>query len=393
MDLPSNRATNMNAIEDPSTSLKPIRSISPTTFTAIRQCALNVVWQRNGKLPLLPASPKARVGTISHRILAEAGQGRLDANEAAIAARWHELVVEANSEINSYPLERHLTPLENSVPDMEVRRIRTTRNAFVIAKQAQSIPRNNDRSATPAPYGHEVPVRSTDGLIRGRIDAVVRETSTDLIIRDYKSGALLESDAGGTNQPREAYQIQLKMYAQLYAETFGQWPTSLELASLTGEIQKVPFTKNDCSILLDEARASLRLVNEKVAEHSRDSLPSMLAKPTPQACIFCRYRPACGPYRLAAAEQGQVRWPTDVMGSVERVTQLGNSRMMLELATDTGSVKIPGLSPGVRHPVLSHLQPGELAGAFNLRRSRLTGPYSESQLTTVHKLEEVREGG
>ena len=383
----------MNATHETSALFKPLRSISPTTFSAIRQCALNVVWQRNGKRPRLPTSPKARVGTISHRLLAEAGQGRLDANEATTEARWHELVAEANSMINSYPLERHLAPLENSVPDIEVRRIRTTRNALVIAKQARSIPRDNRRSSTPAPYGHEIPVRSTDGLVRGTIDAVVREGNAGVIIRDYKSGTLLESDAGGTNQPREDYQLQLKMYARLYAETFGQWPTSLELVSLTGESQEVPFTKNDCSNLLDEARVSLRLINEKVVEHSKDSLPAILAKPTPQVCAFCSYRPTCAPYRLAAAEPSQERWPLDVIGTVESVTQLGNSRMMLVLATSTGSVKIPGLSPGARHPVLSHLQPGELAGAFNLRRSRLTGPYSESQLTTVYKLAEVHEDG
>ena len=393
MGLSKTRATRMKKSHRLPAFLTPLSTISPTAFCAIRECALKEVWRRNGNPPLLPASPKARVGTISHRILAEAGQGRIDADEAATIARWHELVSQANSEINSYPLERHLAPLENSVPDMEVRRIRTTRNALVIARQARSIPRSNERSATPAPYGHEIPVRSTDGLVRGTIDQVVREGSTDVIIRDYKSGALLESDGGGTNQPKEAYQLQLKMYARLYAETFGQWPTSLELVSLAGESQKIPFTKNDCSNLLDEARASLRIVNEKVAEHSEDSLPAILAKPTPQACAFCRYRPACGPYRLATADPSQGRWPTDVMGTVESVAQLGNSRMMLELTTSTGSVKIPGLSPGARHPVLSHLQPGELAGAYNLRRSRLTGPYSESPLTTIHKLEEVLEGG
>ncbi len=262
MGLPKTRATRMKQSHRLPAFLTPLNTISPTSFCVIRECALKEVWRRNGNPPPLPASPKARVGTISHRILAEAGQGRLDADEAATIARWHELVAEANSEINSYPLERHLAPLENSVPDMEVRRIRTTRNALVIAKQARSIPRSNERSATPVPYGHEIPVRSTDGLVRGTIDAVVREASIGVIIRDYKSGALLESDPGGTSQPREAYQLQLKMYARLYAETFGQWPTSLELVSLTGEIQNVPFTKNDCSNLLDEARASLRLVNE-----------------------------------------------------------------------------------------------------------------------------------
>ena len=233
-------------------------------------------------------SPKARVGTISHRLLAEAGQGRLDADEATTEARWHDLVAEANSVINSYPLERHLAPLESSVPDMEVRRIRTTRNALVIAKQAQSIPRNNGKSATPVPYGHEIPVRSTDGLVRGTIDAVVREANTGIIIiRDYKSGALLEADAEGRNQPREAYQLQLKMYARLYAETFGQWPTSLELVSLTGESQKVPLSQRTIAqTCWTKLRASLRLVNEKVAEHSGDSLPGMLANPTPQGLRF-----------------------------------------------------------------------------------------------------------
>ena len=379
----------MNAAKGTSAFFKPLRSISPTTFSAIRQCALNVVWQRNGNPPLLPASPKARVGTISHRLLAESGQGRLNAEDATINARWHELVAGANWEINSYPLEQHLAPLENSVPDIEVRRIRTTRNALAIAKQARSVPRDDGRATPPAPYGHEIPVQSTDGLVRGTIDAVVREGSSGVIIRDYKSGAILEPYAGGTNQPRESYQLQLKLYARLYAETFGQWPTSLELVSLTGESQRIPFTKNDCSDLLDEAKASLHLVNEKVAKHSSDSLQPILAKPTPKACAFCRYRPACSSYRLAVAKPNQERWPLDVMGTVESVRQLGNSKMLLELATSTGSVRIPGLSPGARHPVLPHLQPGQLAGVFNLRRARLTAPYSESQLTTVHKLEEV----
>ena len=207
----------MNATREPPAFFEPLRSISPTTFSAIRQCALNVVWRRNGRPPLLPASPKARVGTISHRLLAEAGQSRLGAAEATINARWHELVAETNMAISSSPLEQHLAPLENSVPDIEVRRIRATRNALVIASKARSGPRDDGGPILPVPYGHELPVRSTDGLVRGTIDAVVREAGSIVIIRDYKSGAILESGAGGANQPKESYQTQLKMYAQLYA--------------------------------------------------------------------------------------------------------------------------------------------------------------------------------
>ena len=392
MGLPRNRVTSMNATKEPPAFFEPLRSISPTTFSAIRQCALNVVWQRNGNPPLLPASPKARVGTISHQLLAEAGQGRLGAEEVTINARWRELVAETDMAISSSPLEQHLAPLENSVPDIEVRRIRATRKALVIASKARSVPRDDGRPMPRAPYGHELPVRSTDGLVRGTIDAVVRQAGSSVIIRDYKSGSILESSSGSQNRLKESYQTQLRMYAQLYAETFGEWPASLELVPLTGESQKVPFTKSDCSNLINEAKASLRLVNEKIANHPSDSLPTILANPTPQACAFCQYRPACGPYRLAVAKSDHARWPLDVTGRVESIRQLGNSRIMLELSSSVGSVKIPGLSPGTRHPVLQYLQPGDLAGAFNLRRSRLTAPYSESQLTTVHKMEVVHEG-
>ena len=117
----------MNTVKEHSVFLKPLSSISPTTFSAIKKCALNVVWRRNGSPPLLPTSPKARVGTAAHKLLAEAGQGRLEATADSVNTRWHELVEEADAAIRRSPLERHLAPLDSSVPDIEVLRIRATR--------------------------------------------------------------------------------------------------------------------------------------------------------------------------------------------------------------------------------------------------------------------------
>ena len=68
------------------------------------------------------------------------------------------------------------------------------------------------------------------------------------------------------------------------------------------------------------------------------------------------------------------------------VVILGNCKIMLELSVPNGSVYIPGLSPGERHPILQSLKSGDSAGVFNLRRSRPGGPYSESLMTTVHRL-------
>ena len=383
----------MNAAKETPAFLKPLRSISPTTFSAIKKCALNVVWQRNGSPPLLPTSPKTRVGTVAHKLLAEAGQGRLKATAVSINARWRELLEEASADMSHSVLERHLSPLESSVPDIEVLRIRTTRMALDIARKPQSTPREDRSHVMPPSYGHEIPLQSADSLVRGTIDAVIQEDGTGIIIQDYKSGSIVELEDGNELHPKESYQTQMKMYAGLYAENFGEWPDSLELVSLAGERQGVPFTENDCSNLLDEAKATLRRINETVENHPSSSLPSILASPNPEACVFCQFRPGCEPYLLTVEKQGEERWPIDVIGTVESVTRLGNSKMILSLATGADSVKIPGLSSGDRHPALMTLQPGDMAGAFNLRRSRPTAPYSESRLTTVHKLKQTAESG
>lgn len=368
--------------------LKPLRAISPTAFCAIRECALKEVWRQNGKPSLLPSSPKAHLGTVAHKLLAEAGQGKLEATEVAVNARWRELAAEAGEAISRSPLERHLAPLDSSVPDIEVLRIRATSKALDIASKFRTT--RKDRSlGTLLSHGHEVPVRSSDNLIRGAIDAVIRGDRGGSIIQDYKSGSIVEPEDGNELRAKEIYQVQMKMYAGLYAETFGEWPDSLELVSLTGEKQNVPFTKDDCSNLLNEARATLQRVNETIRSNSGDSLPSTLATPSPEACTFCQFRPDCAPYWSAVAKRREEQWPLDVTGTVESIRRLGNSKVMLVLTTDGGTVKVPSLSPGDRHPALLDLQPGDMAGVFNLRRSRPTAPYSESRLTAVHNLAQV----
>lgn len=391
MGLPKARDVRMEENKSLPAFLKPLRIISPSAFSAMQECALKEVWRQNGKPPLLPTSPKARVGTVAHKLLAEAGRGHLEATAEAVNTRWHELLEEAGASISRSPLECHLSPLDLSVPDIEVLRIRATRKAIDIASESESIPKQNRIPAALRSQGHEIPVRSSDDLVRGTIDVATREDGTGVIIQDYKSGSIVEPDDSNGIQLKEAYQTQLKMYAGLYADTFGEWPASLELVSLTGETQSVYFTKNDCSNLIDEAKTTLHRVNEQIGNHSSESLPSILANPTPQACAFCHYRPACGPYRFAAAKSDNDRWPLDVIGTVESIKQLGNSKIMLELRAGASCVKIPGLSPAKRHPALSYLQQGDIAGAFSLRRLRPTSPYSESQLTTVHKLVEVHE--
>ena len=365
---------------------RPLRSIAPTSFTELRECALKSVWRLSGNPPLLPRSPKARVGTVAHRLISEAGQGLHKAEGATIGSRWDELIALANGEIGSSLLERHLNPLTQSAPDIAVRRIRATRKALDIASAFRTPQLEGERPTSYRRYGHEIRIQSTDGIVKGTIDVVTVGVGTGAIIQDYKSGSILESDSESEYRPKESYQVQLKMYAGLYAETYGEWPVSLELVPLSGITTEVPFTRSECSNLLAEAKAALRATNEAIANHPSDSLPSLLASPSPRACAFCQYRPACESYRLVTSRSDSEGWPLDVSGTVVSVRQLGNSKLMLEIATAGGPVKIPGLTPGDRHPALQALKPGDVAGVFNLRRSRPTAPYAESQMTTVHQL-------
>ena len=368
-----------------SSRVEPVSNISPTTFNKIRDCALKALWSLSKKPPLLPQYPKAKLGIIVHKLLSESGRGQLLPDRSAISARWNQLVKEIQDEMRASSFERHLVPLRKSVPDIEVRRIRTIQKVLEIANARWAAEPRDESHRAVSRSGHEIRVQSNDGLIRGTIDAVIR-TSVGSIIRDYKSGPVLEPDGHNEYQPKGVYQTQLKLYAALYAESCGEWPTSLELVPLSGTTHEVAFDRKECSDLLDEARDALQNLNSKVSENPSESLPSLLANPSPAACTFCQYRPACKPYLVATAEIKDGEWPLDVVGIVKNVRQLGNGKSMLQLSTPGGTVNVPGLSAGNRHPILPEVRTGSKIGVFNLRRSRPSAPYSESQLTTLHTL-------
>ena len=377
----------MNVLDDSSDSFKPLSSISPTAFSSLRDCALKSLWSLSGNPPLLPTSPKAWAGRVVHKLLAEAGRGKLQPEWEAVDARWDELIEQAHADMYASRTERHLIPLTRSVLDIEVLRIRAVQQAFAITNTLRSPKPRTGRLKSDPRYGCEIHVKSADGLVRGVIDTVLSNKDGP-VIRDYKSGSIFRNTSTDEYHLKEAYQIQLKIYAALYADSFDEWPVRLEIVPLSGESYIVPFDRTDCTNLVEEARATLKRINKTLESHSKALLPRLLANPTPGTCAYCQYRPACEPYWSAAIKPGIDGWPLDVKGIVEDIKQLGNSKMMLRLLTTSGLVNVPGLSADSRHPDLQVIQEGDTAGVFNLRRTRPTAPYSESHLTTIYKLDE-----
>jgi RecB family exonuclease len=127
----------------------------------------------------------------------------------------------------------------------------------------------------------EIPVQSQDGLLAGRIDYAERLPHGGIRLLDYKSA--LRDDLP------ERYERQLQIYALLWYETFGEWPTeALVIYPFTGTAHKVVVDPAICQQVGQEAR----LIVEKLQE---DLHAEQLASPG-TVCTVCEFRPWCKPF-------------------------------------------------------------------------------------------------
>ncbi len=364
--------------------------ITPSRFIALEGCALKEVWGANKAPRLLPRAPAGRLGSVIHRLLQEAGEGLFESGDgASVEHRWQELIGDAHRAMRRSWLERHLVPLEHSVPAYEVRRLQAQERALEITAAAnRALERGSPRSDGRTPtYGFELPVSSPDGLVRGRIDAVL-PSADGPVIKDYKSGAIFDSAPGRSPVLKAAHEAQLRLYAALYATSRGKWPARLEVVPTAGPAHEVDFDKRTCLELLDQARDTLREVNRVIARAIglSDNLQAQLATPTPANCAHCPYRPGCNPYRRsAAAAQPGSGWPKDAWGRVEDVRQLGNAKFMIAVQMRDRRVRIRGLTPDAgRHPALASLHQGDSVAVYNLKSSGSEETLLESPFTVIY---------
>lgn len=369
-------------------TVQPLRRISPSRYTALGECILREIWTVNRQTPLLPPSPVAKLGTVIHSLLEQAGKGQIGQNDENIETTWNELINQVEASMKACWLERFLVPLRDTVQDYEVRKIRASQKAGEIT---QSIAYSHPGVRTSFEQ-FELWVQSNDGSIGGYIDQVARTTS-GITLRDYKSGYVMhKNELTGDLGVKEAYQVQLKLYAALYAATCGQFPNRLEIVPLQGSSIAIPFTESECIELLHRATQALSVINNKVNEvlvtyiGSREEL---LAAPSPSTCRFCQFRPGCSAYQKAPKADSLNLWSKDVVGTVESIQILGNGRLSIRILVGDRPyqyAKIRGLSPDEsRHPALQNLQNGDIIGIYNLQGSLETGAFAEAVLTAIYK--------
>ena len=290
-------------------------------------------------------------------------------------------------------LGRHLVPLARSMPDFEVKQTQSCARAREITDARRAAGDVRDYRSDRGTTALELSVAPQDGLVVGRIDAVLA-TPAGPVIRDYKSWAVLET-TDSQLQLRQAYQAQVRLYAALYAESKGVWPVEAEVIPVLGARQEVAIEPERSRALLGEARLGLALVNqtiEELSEHEAD-LEHALAKPAPATCAQCSFRPGCRAYRQHGSTGGT--WPADVWGTLIEVEPLGNSTLMLAIRQHNGeAASVRGVTSGThRHPGLVGLEPGNQVSVFNLRPTASPSAFTESRFSIIYREPNGYDGG
>jgi hypothetical protein len=232
-------------------------------------------------------------------------------------------------------------------------------------------------------------VQSKDGAVGGYIDAVY-QGERGRVIRDFKTGPILEDNATDEAIIHPDYLVQIKLYAALYHETFGLWPTHVELVPVQGDALTTAVDQGECEELLQAAKRKRFEVNNRIKAallKGREGIPS-LASPSVSNCRFCLWRPGCSAYREQSETAGGFEWPSDIRGTVTAIQQLGNGRLLLSVRGNDGAEKrVRQLDPSPnRHPALAKLRLGDRAGIYNTRRNPNSTDVSETNSTTIYRL-------
>jgi len=371
--------------------LRPLKRVSPSRFLSLKECALREIWTASKQPPLLPPSPAARLGSIIHRLLEEAGEGILgDGDPAHVEGEWLKLADNVEQEMGKSWLEKSLVPLSKTVPHYEVRRIRACKKAAEIAKE---VTRSHQPSGTQAVNRFESWVETPDGLVGGSIDQV-QETRNGTILRDFKSGHVMDKEAQ-TVEPevKEEYKLQLKLYAALFASKYGRWPRKLQVVPLQGPERDVSFEPAGCNKILDEAISSLKQLNEQIGEvsrsHSVTKAVLKFATPISSNCRFCGFRPGCEAYHLAKeASPTDPNWARDVWGVIGDFKILENQKIGLGLEVKGYPYKVArirGITANTeRHPALQYMRKGDQVAIYNLKGNVERGEFSESPSTIIY---------
>ena len=187
------------------------------------------------------------------------------------------------------------------------------------------------RAGAQAPargIGREVELEGFDRRLTGVADVVVKNEAGGIEIRDFKSGRVL----GDTGELSDTYRRQLLLYAAVYRDQFGDWPTRLVIDPLTQPSIEIDPDPSEALDVVEETFKEVDGFNEAVQEGNLEAL----ARPSRSACGFCPHLQRCEPFWKRSDHSWEGRPPA----AAGRVDSVGAGWIDLRV---TGGTIAPGL--------------------------------------------------
>ncbi|MCX6173989.1 MAG: PD-(D/E)XK nuclease family protein [Ignavibacteriales bacterium] len=347
---------------------RKINRISPSQFYSMKNCAYkSLLAEAFEKKPLLPVSPNAYFGTALHKILELISKGVIR-NEIDFNKIFDEQVKlqEENLKQQGYAF---FAPLQKNVKDFGMKKI-------LLKKHLRNASERHAISSGVR-FSSEKWFESKDKLIAGKIDLVI-EAEQEAEIIDFKTGAItqdvLDDEGEIFSDIKEEYKEQLKLYAYLYFETNGKFPTQLSLVDLAKQKFTIDFTESECNIIFEEAKELLKATNESISSEK------FVANPSEANCKYCLYRPACLFFMKHLVTDYSF---SDVSGSIINVVKYQNGNVSVFL--ENGERKITVTSfPSEKYDELNESK-GKQISVYNLRKEATEFVYSAIKTTMIYE--------
>jgi len=347
---------------------RKINRISPSQFHSMKNCAYkSLLAEAFGKKTLLPVSSNAYYGTVLHKMLELISKGALR-NEDDFNRMFEEQVkaVEENLHQQGYDF---FIPLQKNVKDFGMKKILLIKHLRALSEQQPY--------SSGVKYHSEKWFESKDKLIAGKIDLVI-ETGQEVEIIDFKTGAITQGILDDTgelfSEIKEEYKEQLKLYAYLYYENTGNFPTSLSLVDLTKQKFSVCFSQSECSSIFEEAKKLLQTTNNSISKRA------FTANPSEANCKYCLYRPACS-YFLKKIETDY--YFNDISGSVINVVRYQNGNVSVFIKSGVRHLTVINF-PSISYEELSKRK-NKMISIYNLRKEATEFVYSATKTTMIYE--------
>jgi len=348
---------------------RKINRISPSQFYSMKNCAYkSLLAEAFEKKPLLPVSSNAYFGTVLHKILELIAKGVIR-NEDDFNKVFDEQV-KLQEDILKQQGYGFFVPLQKNVKDFGMRKILLKKHLRIVSEKPSV--------SSGVKFLSEKWFESKDKLIAGKIDLVI-EGEEEVEIIDFKTGAItqdvLDDEGEIFSDIKEEYKEQLKLYAYLYFETKGKFPTQLSLVDLAKQKFTIDFTELECNIIFEEAKELLKATNESISSEE------FVAKPSEANCKYCLYRPACS-FFLKHLETDYSF--SDVSGSIINVVKYQNGNVSAFLQREERKITVTSF-PTEKYEELNKSRNKQIS-VFNLRKEATDFVYSATKTTRVYEL-------